>query len=135
MRTGIAIGLGLSILSLASCQSTSTLDMERKQVRTGLSINDISFSTDDLIKAYPGSEKYNPGRYFIALIFSESGEMKFQKLKRDMVGKPLTIKFDATIISSPILVEIIPDNEVQISGGFTEEEAQRIAVRLSPTKN
>lgn len=66
----------------------------------------------------------------VDLEFNDAGTQLFKEATADNVGKPLAIVIDNEIISAPIVNEPIPSGRAQISGSFTAEEAQNLAVLL-----
>ncbi|MEL7217978.1 MAG: hypothetical protein AAGK01_06060 [Pseudomonadota bacterium] len=62
--------------------------------------------------------------------FDEAGKEQFAALTQANIGKRLAIVLDGRILSAPVILEPITDGIVQISGSFTHEEAQRLAVTL-----
>jgi len=60
----------------------------------------------------------------------EKIKKKFANATKDNVGRPLAIILDNEILSSPVIREPILTGSGQISGGFTVEEANQLAVLL-----
>ena len=58
------------------------------------------------------------------------GAKKFANATKDNVGRPLAIILDNEILSSPVIREPILTGSGQISGGFTVEEANQLAILL-----
>ena len=58
------------------------------------------------------------------------GADRFCRISRDNVGKPFAIVLDNEVISAPVLREPICGGQGQISGGFTVEEANDLALLL-----
>ena len=51
-------------------------------------------------------------------------------IHQQIIGKYLAIVLDKTVISSPSIENAITDGNGQISGSFTSEEANNLAVTL-----
>lgn len=66
----------------------------------------------------------------VDLEFNDAGAQLFAEATAANVGKPISIVIDDKVISSPTVREPIPNGQAQISGNFTAEEAQNLAVLL-----
>jgi protein-export membrane protein SecD len=62
--------------------------------------------------------------------FNQKGALRFGKLTADNVGKPFAIILDSQVISAPNIREPILGGSGQISGNFTVEEANSLAIVL-----
>ncbi|MEZ5679979.1 MAG: protein translocase subunit SecD [Erythrobacter sp.] len=62
--------------------------------------------------------------------FDTDGGRRFAKLTTDNVGKPFAIILDGKVLSAPNINEPIRGGTAQISGGFTVENANRLAISL-----
>jgi SecD/SecF fusion protein len=62
--------------------------------------------------------------------FNQKGALRFGKLTADNVGKPFAILLDQQVISAPRINDAILGGSGQISGNFTVEEANALAVVL-----
>jgi protein-export membrane protein SecD len=62
--------------------------------------------------------------------FNQKGALRFGKLTADNVGKPFAIVLDGEVISAPRINEAILGGSGQISGNFTTEEANSLAIVL-----
>ena len=63
--------------------------------------------------------------------FDEKGAKRFAVLTTANVGSPMAIVLDDEIISMPIIAEPIVGGQVQISGGFTQDAANELAIMLN----
>ena len=66
----------------------------------------------------------------VSFRFNQKGAERFGKLTRDNVGKPFAIVLDDLIMSAPRINEPILGGSGQISGSFTVEETNSLAVVL-----
>jgi len=66
----------------------------------------------------------------VKLTLNKEGRKKFAKLTRENVGRRLAIILDGVVKSAPVIREPILDGEAVISGNFTVEEAQDLALVL-----
>ncbi len=70
------------------------------------------------------------GRPTVAISFDAEGAKLFAQATTLNVGKPLGIYLDGTLISNPVVQEPILKGDAQITGRFTLEEAQNLAILL-----
>ncbi|MEC7421094.1 MAG: protein translocase subunit SecD, partial [Pseudomonadota bacterium] len=62
--------------------------------------------------------------------FDSDGGRRFAKLTTENVGKPFAIILDDTVLSAPNINEPIRGGTAQISGGFSVETANQLAISL-----
>ena len=74
------------------------------------------------------------GQLEIQLEFNSEGAKQFGKITTDNVGKRLGIVLDGQLYAAPNLYEPILGGRAQITGNFTEEEAEEIAAGLTAGK-
>lgn len=67
----------------------------------------------------------------INIMFSPSGNRRFMILQKGRLGKTIALYIGDRLITEPILNEYIFDGQVQISGGFTLEEAKALQSELT----
>ncbi|WP_017872804.1 protein translocase subunit SecD [Candidatus Caldatribacterium saccharofermentans] len=70
------------------------------------------------------------GRPVVAISFDSEGAKLFAQATTANVGRPLGIYLDGKLISNPVVQEPILGGEAQITGRFTLEEAQNLAILL-----
>lgn len=70
------------------------------------------------------------GKFSVSLEFDSEGAKLFSAATAANVGKPLSIVIDGKVISAPRVDEAISGGKAEISGNFTSEEAQNLAVQL-----
>ncbi|MEI6156748.1 MAG: protein translocase subunit SecD [Atribacterota bacterium] len=70
------------------------------------------------------------GRPTVGISFNQEGTTLFAKATAANVGKPLSIYLDGKVISSPVVQEPIMKGEAQITGRFSLQEAQNLAILL-----
>ncbi|MGE5707996.1 MAG: protein translocase subunit SecD [Bacteroidota bacterium] len=80
-------------------------------------------------KAEPGSG-FGQGGWVVSIAFDRQGAQLFGQLTSRLVGQPLGIALDGQIISSPNVNEPILQGTAQISGDFTAQAAQDLAIQL-----
>jgi preprotein translocase subunit SecD len=91
----------------------------------------------DLADAQPGFDSRN-GEPVINFRFNQIGARKFANFTKDHVGRPFAIVLDDKVLSAPVIREPILGGSGQISGSFTVEGTNTLAVQLRsgslPTK-
>jgi preprotein translocase subunit SecD len=94
-------------------------------------------SGEDLVDAQPGFDS-RTNEPIISFRFNQSGARKFGNFTKDNVGSPFAIVLDDKVLSAPVVREPILGGSGQISGSFTVESANNLAVQLRsgalPTK-
>ncbi len=70
------------------------------------------------------------GGFSVSFELTPNGAAIFNTYTSANIGKYLAIVLDKTVISSPTIENAIPDGKGQISGSFTSEEANNLAVTL-----
>ena len=84
---------------------------------------------DDLNNAQPGFDQRN-GEPIVTFTFNQKGALRFGKLTQENVNKPFAIVLDGKVVSAPVINEPILGGSGQISGNFTVEEANSLAIVL-----
>jgi len=94
-------------------------------------------SGEDLVDAQPGFDQ-RTNEPIISFRFNGSGARKFGNFTKDHVGAPFAIVLDDKVLSAPVIREPILGGSGQISGQFTVDSANTLAVQLRsgalPTK-
>ncbi|MGQ0671368.1 MAG: protein translocase subunit SecD [Hyphomicrobium sp.] len=86
-------------------------------------------SGEDLVDAQPGFDSRN-NEPVINFRFDNKGARMFGKFTQDHVGEPFAIVLDGKVISAPNIREAILGGSGQISGSFTVETANNLAIQL-----
>lgn len=89
-------------------------------------------SGDDLIDASQGFDQNQ--RAIVNIKFNTPGGKKFARLTQENVDKPFAIILDGKVISAPNINEPILGGSAQISGNFTVESANQLAIQLRSGK-
>ena len=88
-------------------------------VMTGVDIKNVAVAADQGV-----------GGYVVNFELTDSGTQVFKDHTTANVGNFLTIVLDKKVISSPRISTAIPDGQGQISGNFTAESANNLAITL-----
>jgi preprotein translocase subunit SecD len=89
----------------------------------------VLVSGGDLTDAQPGFDQRN-SEPIVSFRFNTSGARKFAQATQENVGKPFAIVLDNEVISAPVIREPILGGSGQISGSFTVEGANDLAILL-----
>ncbi|WP_439541912.1 protein translocase subunit SecD [Hyphomicrobium sp.] len=84
---------------------------------------------DDLVDSQPGFD-HQTNAPIISFRFNQSGARKFGTFSKQHVGEPFAIVLDDKVISAPVIREAILGGSGQISGNFTIESANNLAIQL-----
>lgn len=84
---------------------------------------------EDLTDAQPAFDQ-RTNEPIISFRFNQSGARKFGAFTKDNVGRPFAIVLDGKVLSAPVIREAILGGSGQISGQFTVESANTLAVQL-----
>jgi preprotein translocase subunit SecD len=84
---------------------------------------------DELTSANPAFDS-RTNEPIIDFGFNNAGARKFGRFTQDHVGQPFAIILDDKIISAPVIREPILGGRGQISGSFTPESSNQLAIQL-----
>lgn len=86
-------------------------------------------SGEDLVEANPGFDQQT-NEPIVSFRFDSSGARRFARVTEENVGVPFAIVLDNEIVSAPVIREPILGGAGQISGNFTVQEANDLALLL-----
>ncbi len=89
----------------------------------------VLVSGGDLVDAQPGFDQ-RTSEPIVSFRFNSSGARKFAEATQQNVGKPFAIVLDNKVISAPVIREPILGGSGQISGNFTVQSANDLAILL-----
>jgi preprotein translocase subunit SecD len=89
----------------------------------------VLVSGGDLTDAQPGFDQRS-GEPIVSFRFNTSGARKFAQATLENVGQPFAIVLDNEVISAPVIREPITQGSGQISGSFTVQGANDLAILL-----
>jgi preprotein translocase subunit SecD len=89
----------------------------------------IMVSGEDLTDAQPGFDQ-RTSEPIVTFRFNTSGARRFGRVTQENVGRPFAIVLDNEVISAPVIREPILGGSGQISGSFTVEQANDLAILL-----
>jgi preprotein translocase subunit SecD len=89
----------------------------------------VLVSGGDLTDAQPGFDQRS-NEPIVSFKFNTSGSRKFAQATSENVGQPFAIVLDGKVISAPVIREPITGGSGQISGSFTVQAANDLAILL-----
>src|SRR5215208_3570382 len=89
----------------------------------------IMVSGEDLTDAQPGFDQ-RTSEPIVTFRFNTNGARRFAQVTQENVGRPFAIVLDNEVISAPVIREPILGGSGQISGGFSVEQANDLAILL-----
>ena len=89
----------------------------------------VMVSGEDLNDAQPGFDQ-RTSEPIVSFRFNTSGGRRFAQVTQENVGRPFAIVLDNEVISAPVIREPILGGSGQISGNFTVESANDLAILL-----
>ena len=104
--------------TLGNASEPAASEQVYQTIMTGADLAEAAASRDEL------------GEYYVAFVLTDEGQKIFSDYTRRNVGTYLGIVLDKKVISSPVIQTEITDKEGQISGGFTRESANGLAIQL-----
>jgi preprotein translocase subunit SecD len=105
---------------LPSAEASRTPYVIKKQVLV---------SGGDLTDAQPGFDQ-RTNEPIVSFKFNTTGSRKFAQATSENVGQPFAIVLDGKVISAPVIREPITGGSGQISGSFTVQAANDLAILL-----
>ncbi|HET9813889.1 MAG TPA: protein translocase subunit SecD [Sphingomicrobium sp.] len=92
----------------------------------------VMVSGDQLTDAKQGFDQ--DGRPIVEITFNSAGARRFGRVTQENVNKPFAIILDDKVLSAPNINEPILGGRAQISGNFTVQSANDLAVSLASGK-
>ncbi|MFG1430927.1 protein translocase subunit SecD [Xanthobacter sp. V2C-8] len=89
----------------------------------------VRVSGEDLVDAQPGFDPQSR-EPIVSFRFNSNGARRFAATTQDAVGRPFAIVLDNQVISAPVIREPILGGSGQISGSFTVQQANDLAILL-----
>ena len=92
----------------------------------------VMVSGDQLVKAQQTFDE--DGQPVVSITFNQAGARRFGRTTQENVNKPFAMILDERVLSAPNITEPILGGQARISGGFTVESANELAVALASGK-
>jgi preprotein translocase subunit SecD len=90
---------------------------------------EVLLSNADVRSARAVKQQHGPE---IELVFTQAGQSTFTAITEKHVKRRLAVAADGRVLTAPVIYERIIGDRAMISGGFTYEEAKRIAAGIVP---
>jgi preprotein translocase subunit SecD len=84
---------------------------------------------EDLVDAQPGFDQ-RTNEPIVTFRFNNAGARRFATATLENVGRPFAIVLDSEVVSAPVIREPITGGSGQISGNFTVQQANDLAILL-----
>ncbi|MBC8576051.1 preprotein translocase subunit SecD [Yanshouia hominis] len=100
----------------------------------GDTLNKLVLEGKDIESAtavYSTASSASTPEYGVELKLKESGKQKFAEATGRLIGQPISIWMDETLISAPTVRNQINDGIAQITGQFTSQEATDLANKIN----
>ena len=111
---------GSQVLPMAD--GTGAIAVQRRSIVSG----------DQLVDARQSFDQN--GQPVVSITFNTQGSRRFGRVTQENVGKPFAIILDDKVLSAPVINEPILGGQAQISGNFTIESANQLAISLASGK-
>ena len=89
----------------------------------------VIVSGEDLTDAQPGFDQRD-GQPIVTFRFNNNGARRFAQVTQENIGRPFAIVLDNEVISAPVIRDAILQGSGQISGNFTVDSANQLAILL-----
>ena len=90
-----------------------------------LNQDNIKSAEASVIQTSHGSADYS-----VQVQFDDDGTQKFKEATEALIGEVITIVCDGTVVSAPVVYDVIENGVVMISGFASLEEAENLAAML-----
>ena len=111
--------VGSQVLPYPEGGEGARIAVQRRAIITG----------DQIADAQQGFDQQD-GRPVVNITFDGTGSRRFARVTQENVGRPFAIILDGIVISAPNINEPILGGQAQISGSFTVETANQLAISL-----
>lgn len=109
-------------------------DLDHKYLmQTGATKWHTVVTNDEIAAVTVSQSQYESGGYVIDFVLTTKGKEIFRQYTTENIGSCLGIVLDKVVISNPVVNAPIPDGQGQISGNFTQESANELAMFLRMT--
>jgi preprotein translocase subunit SecD len=104
----------------ADAKATETLYVQKKVL-----LDQTDLKSASVITNQPA------GKPWIDITFTDAGAKQFAKVTHQNIGKRLAIIIDGRLYSAPTIRSEIRDGKAQITGNFSEQEANDLAAKIN----
>jgi preprotein translocase subunit SecD len=89
----------------------------------------VAMSGESLVDAQPSYDQ-GTDQPIVSFRFNAAGSRQFARVTAEKVGSPFAVVLDGVVLAAPVIREPILGGSGQISGGFTLESANNLAILL-----
>ncbi|MCJ7421494.1 protein translocase subunit SecD [Sphingomicrobium astaxanthinifaciens] len=114
--------LGLPFVGYSTADGVPVIALKRRVIVSG----------DQLANAQQSFDQ--DGNPVVSLTFNSQGARRFGRVTQENVQKPFAMLLDGAVLSAPNINEPILGGQAQISGNFTVDSANDLAIALSSGK-
>ncbi len=126
---GSTAKMSFQMVASASVQGVSMLELRDGSGK--IPVEDaVALPGDRLVHAASGFEP-DTGRPMVTFAFDRPGAIVFAEITAANIGQRFAVVLDGKVLTAPVIQQAIPGGQVQITGDFTVEEAQTLAVLLT----
>ena len=115
-------------LHLQKNSMINTTIFKNEETGEEIRVQEIPSLTGDYLQ--DASLQYNQNEPVVAFSFNKEGSDIFSQMTSENVGTRFAIVLDGALITAPVIREPITGGSGQISGGFTNESANNLAIIL-----
>ncbi|MBQ9882761.1 MAG: protein translocase subunit SecD [Synergistes sp.] len=109
-------------------KANSDMTVSRSENGSAYLLGKMYVGGGDLTKAETTFDQF--GKAAVSLKFNQDGAKLFDEATAANIQKQIAIVLDDVVISAPVVQQRISGGEAQITGNFTTEEANRLAIML-----
>lgn len=138
----------LEFVDLSSVSQSEAISLVGQEIKTDFTTGDQSGTTEVITPTNSLADQVWPtvltgaelkganvttnstGQYIVAIQFTSEGATKFSEYTGQHIGDVLAITLDKTVISAPTIESKIDGGEAVITGSFTYDEANQLAIQL-----
>ena len=95
-----------------------------------LAEKDATLKGGHLVNATTQPDPDDPTTLNVSFTLDREGALIFSRFTGDNIGRRIAIVLDETVASAPVVQTKIPGGEGRITGSFTDEEANDLAIVL-----
>jgi preprotein translocase subunit SecD len=126
---GMLMPLGAAWYPYANAEKKWTSPGSRPDFSGGLVLDKAPLlSGQDIVDARPAFDERNQA--CVSIQFSSRGADQFERVTEELIHQQFAIVLDGVIQSAPVIQQKISGGKASITGSFTTEEAQDLAVVL-----
>ena len=108
---------------------SSEVVYERSSKVPHLLLREVALDGSEIADAAPGFDQ-RTNEPIVTFRFNAAGTRRFARITQENIGRPFAVVLDDEVIAAPVIREPILGGSGQISGSFTLQDANRIALLM-----